>query len=1046
MQRPSNQDADGTVWATGALRLGEAGMDLRRPSEPPALADLLNARFLDERTLQRRNGYAGGALTDRSAWPAGGNLTPGAWTYGHGTRVTGSVALAPNTHYPEHTAARQVFQLGDQTAVWTGDRLLLRRPDGLFDGSSSFWVRASDVAGGSTASTLLPRGIPAHLPLVTDVQVPASLGGAEFPEVLATADVLHVLTIGNLLVTAARISRSTGDLLDTADLTGTSTSPVEPSLVSSAGVVTAVFRDTSDGGLRIRFYTGNGWTAQDFVTLDNVSAYDVRATATGFVVVWLTGTTLKCAVYAGTSCVAAPVALSPSHTPAAPISICVSPVDASLGVAYRSTNLYLETFSTSTGASTGFAPQIRAAWTPGTVSVSARLLSDTTSSTTEWVVHSDSSGVVKVNSVSTAHAGTVTTTTRANSDLLTRSWTVGDEVFAWCRSRNSGGNYLLCGAVAPYVAGFSERETGVAPYTGSFNTWPTRVQADPADPDGVTFAWIRFFVTGTSAQVGNLLIGLVDHLPALSVAQHGRSAYLSGSCVKNWDGRTLADAGFHDYPTITPGSQSTGGFLTVGGTYNWLARAVWYNDQGERFESSTVISAQTVMTASNTRVSLAVSCVPATSMSGVTIEVYRTTSLGTAYYLEGTVTNDPTTASVTFLSSTSDATLITQAGDPHETGFDVAGNKNPEILERFAPLGCAILATVGDRLWGAGGQVPAGRAQFSLLRSGTFGAGFDDLGGYVQVDNEGGGVTSVAASNNAVVVLEADRVYVMADTGPDNYGNGTYAAPELRLAAGASTHAGTCVTQLGVLYWGTEGPLLLDYAFRVQNLSSPVRPLTSTLTPTAVQVDVHRMEVVWFCGTQAVLLNYMGGAPRWARWSTPNVVGASPDYLVTTAGRLLAESATASGDDGVPFQFLWRTGNVRPEALLQGATLVQRVGVLGKFEGSHQLRARTYFDGSPLWSEEAVWSPTDGTWLGTVDSVASLVPAQVDAQVGDADHSGAYASHKRLRRQNCHYFAVEVSDISSGTPTCTPFEMSFVVGARPGLGRTPVTTYTGQGR
>src|SRR6185503_14885076 len=89
--------------------------------------------------------------------------------------------------------------------------------------------------------------------------------------------------------------------------------------------------------------------------------------------------------------------------------------------------------------------------------------------------------------------------------------------------------------------------------------------------------------TGGSTVYGGLL-GLMNFTPQLSAAAYGKSIYLSGSAVKNWDGIALIDAGFHDFPTATVTSGS-GGSLTSGGVYAWRVKAVRYNGKGERFES-----------------------------------------------------------------------------------------------------------------------------------------------------------------------------------------------------------------------------------------------------------------------------------------------------------------------------------------------------------------------------------------------------------------------------------------------------------------------------
>ena len=99
-----------------------------------------------------------------------------------------------------------------------------------------------------------------------------------------------------------------------------------------------------------------------------------------------------------------------------------------------------------------------------------------------------------------------------------------------------------------------------------------------------------------------------------------------------------------------------------------------------------------------------------------------------------------------------------------------------------------------------------------------------------------------------------------------------------------------------------------------------------------------------------------------------------------------------------------------------------------------------FYDGSPMWSEEFTWEPATETWLTAESDVGDLTPAQADALTWN-DHSGAYHTHKRLRRQTCDYFRVEVSDVNSDHATFTPHELVCELGRKPGLGRTAVNTF-----
>lgn len=88
-QRSSQQDSDGITWQTVAIALGTAGLDLRTPIDLSALNELLNAHFIDGRTVSQRNGHDALDIHDGSNIAlAGPGLHPtGDWVFGHGAVV-----------------------------------------------------------------------------------------------------------------------------------------------------------------------------------------------------------------------------------------------------------------------------------------------------------------------------------------------------------------------------------------------------------------------------------------------------------------------------------------------------------------------------------------------------------------------------------------------------------------------------------------------------------------------------------------------------------------------------------------------------------------------------------------------------------------------------------------------------------------------------------------------------------------------------------------------------------------------------------------------
>lgn len=1045
MARNSQQDQDAVDWQTVGLRLGTLGLDLRQPSGSGSLTKLLNARFLDEQNIARRDGHLSYQAQDASDYPTfnstiifnhaiGGPITPIGWTYGHGQRLSPTNANATGSeHLPAPLRGQSTFRFRGNDVVWTGDRLLQMRTDGLGAlGGSLFW-------GDNSATKPLAYGHPAYLPSQADSSPCDTILG-EHVQTCLTSTVRVVASSGSA-VTTWITNRATGALVLKATLGG-GTSPVDIRLFQSGAAVVCLWRDFVSANLYISSWLGSTWSVASVID-SGVNAFEVAPVAGGFHLAYRTTAALWISHYVGGAVTDQPYTHKTSiptvTTPNGPTAIGVAPSGMLYVVWAATTGLYARVYDPLAGFM-GAVVQISATTTwDGGLSVAIRGVPFNGSY--PCVVHAGSGTTVRTIEFVRANPTNVTRTdTKFNSVMTSRSFVVGNEVFCWLRATNANTAYLLGGAARTLVCGYADREEAGSDFAvidASIRPLPM-VNPDPLDATGTQFTWIRPYHTGqTYTHPGNVRIGDLNFLPPLSVAHFGRSVYLSGSSVRNWDGVALGDTGFQSFPVVNSSAPAGGGSpgLTALGVYEYRVYAVRYNAQGERFQSAARVYTAPTLTGTDNKLTLTIATLPDTNHSDVVFEVYRTKSTLSAFFLEGTVANDLTAATVSFVSQLDDGALGLKLGDPHATGVG-----NIVELEEFGPLGCTILAVAGDRLFGAGGQVPRGQVQFSKLKENGEGVGFDDLAGTQDVDSQGGDITSIVGYNDAIVVFQKERLYMLAGTGPDNFGVGTFSVPQIVLADGATTHAGTAVIQAGVLYWGDNGPRILQPNFRVENISAPIHALTGGMVPSGVQVDLSRQEVVWYTSSgDAVLWNYRGSS-RWAQWNGLPIAGCSEAALVTTDGRLLIESPDAVGDGGLRFEFVGRTGELRPGTMLGGATLLRSVGFVGSHDGDHTMRVRVHYNGSPLWTDEWTWQPDTGTWLGAGSDFATLTPAQVDALL-PTDHSGQYATHKRVTRQNCRHFTVEWSDTGAVGPTFTPYELSLELGAMGGLGRVPVNTF-----
>lgn len=1055
MQRNSRDDSEGTVWQTVGIPLGERGLDLRRPDDPLTLTELRNARFQDARTIVRRGGHTGRLLQDRSFFTLDKTVT-NEWIYGHGTRIAiNGNDEWDNEHHPVHIRGGGTFSLGNTDVAWTGDRLLVAQADGAFYGTHGQWDRTPDGTGE-------PYGHPAFLPVQTDSHPPLIVTSDQLDTGLFETTRLVVFSNEDERLEAHLIDRETGSIISSNLIDDDNGPPLNVRVVNSGGIPFVLYMNSA--GLQVTHYNGGIWDTPDVID-PAVDTYDVAVVDNGFHVAWRVDSEIFMGRFIYDHTTDSPyefgsVVDTDTATPNGALAVSVNTheyvalawqatifVDAEIDswTPGLYTQYYLPDLTPFSGVPLALNTIANAGFphnpTPSAgLTCSFRLLRDS-EARPSYLVHfayedSDDLPTTAIYEAGPFGALNATSlvagTTLHNTSITSRSFRVGDEVFVWLQAANSGTSFLAAGVTTPQISGVSDREEAVTGPNDGVTTWLQNVSADPLTPES-RFSWIRSYDAGSYFRAGNTRLGDIDFLPSLSAVNFGRSVYVAGSHPRNWDGTELGDAGFNDYPITTLVASNSSGNLPSSKAFNVRAYYVRYNKMGERFVSPAV-TVGTSTGVSDDTITATTRTTALTNHDDVKIEFYRTEGDGTTFYLETTIDNDRSQANVSVTLGLSDAALRIRPADPHAAGLGALSE-----LEEFGPIGCETFVVAGDRIWGVGGQVPAGIAQFSKLYENGEGAGFDALAGTQTLDATGGNITSIQSfGDSAVVAFQRERIYVIMGNGPDNFGSGSFGVPQLVLADGALNHAGTGVTPLGVVFWGAGGPRILGTNFRVENISEPVGPLADTLTPTGVRVDLAKCEVVWYTAEgDALLWCYSSQNSRWARWDGLPIAGVSSRCLVTTDGHLLVPADTDL-DDGRRFTFDFATGNVRLESLLNGGILLRRLGIAGEYLGPHRVKFKIYYNGSPHWTEKVRWSPADRTWLTAASEWEDLTAAEIDA-LDITEQAGTYSTHRRVERQTCRYFRVLVSD--GGDVGFTPWELTFEVGATPGLGRTAINTF-----
>jgi hypothetical protein len=1064
MQKNSNSDYDGQMLDTGSLQIGKKGLDLRQSIDQDSLTSLNNARFSDTTTVERRTGHTSKILQDSSNFASGQGQSTSQWVYGHGNIVQNQDGLY--RHHPISTQNLFTFNYDNKDVSWTGDRLLVHQDSTLPSlGTSGFWQNQS--GGLPVVSTpSLPQGIPCFLPSMVDfvppVKMPISFvnGINSYDTAISRTQRILASTAGivtgpfpNGKVTAEIIDIQSNTIVNSSTIsTVDSVNYANIKTVYSGGRFMVFWTDTGLNQLYQATWTGTAWITQ--VLLFSANDFDLYSTSFNgtYYIIYRFGAVIKARAFLGSSTISTPiipdtVVDTTGSTPNGCVSLATNPTGQIAVTWFSTTGVWAREYSNKMLVKTGFAAVNIDTFADSDLGISITSATIPVGDNYRWTVyagyfvygnHSTGNLAVRIRSFLTTSGATNMDSlnlVKYGCSLQSRAFTVGNETFAWLRGEWFPLSFLLAGVTDPIVCGYADRGESIRHSRGT----PPSVSQYPDDQ--YKFTWARSAggngnnTTDKTTNTATYKYSDMDFLPQITAAQYGLSMYLSGSAIQNFDGNECSDAGFQDLPSTGGAANGTGGVLSAG-NYQLRVYLVRYNAKGERFVSSAITS-NTVNVAATGKINWTILPVTSITANDAVLELYRTGANGTTFTLLDIIANNKNVPSIVYSDQfASDASIASNPGDPYQAQLGGLA----EVMQT-GPIGCTILISYNDRLWGVGGQVPRGRLQFSKLKIDKFGVGFDALSGFNTIDSEGGIITSIAGMNNSLVAFESDKIFVLQGDGPDNFGRGNFTPAQFAAAKGAITHFGTILTDIGLVYWNEGGPHRLTGQFNVENISDPIRPLAVTLLPTGVRLNPQQQEVVWYTATGTALLLDYKQTNRWATWSGLFVSAASSEGLATTDGRLLKPNSSVYNDGGQTYVFSARTSQLRVDSLLQGYDILKRYGVTGTYEGEHTLELRMYYNGSPLWEEDEIWQPEPNTYLQPASAFGSLTAAQMDA-LTTYDKSGNYATHRRCKRQNCQRFQLEFLDSGPDGKSFSPQSLEFEFGMRPGFGRSPVTTFT----
>lgn len=547
----------------------------------------------------------------------------------------------------------------------------------------------------------------------------------------------------------------------------------------------------------------------------------------------------------------------------------------------------------------------------------------------------------------------------------------------------------------------------------------------------------------------------LDYLPKLRSAQLGRCTYFAGAQAHCYDGQTVTEAGFHLFPEnidVTAGAAGN-----PNGDYIYRVRWAWKNAQGEEVVSAATFT-QT-FSATSDKIVLGIPSLGMTRKDGVYALVYRNEASGTAWYLvssrdplasgdNGYVANEDTTLIMSFTDNLSDADLISRE-------VDTIGNAGG--LERFSPPACEVIAAGRDRLWVAGGELPAG----DILPSLSFEAGravhFDQRL-QTTIDRDARPITAIGFLGNSTLVFKPDRIYAFEADGPNNLGIGSFDVPRvITTDAGAQSQEGLVLVENGLFFQGLGNIQMLGFNYQVMDPGLTV-PDSGAMTISGAFLAPADHEVRFYSATDDYpTLVYNLHYKQWTTWTGLTCAGAvvGPGYkacLGRLDGRLWVETDDHWTDAGRGYRAKWRTAWLHAEHL-QAFQRVRKVALLGDLYGTHRLRLRAFYDDRTYPESVCYWDASDdfnddtwgaNTWGAGVwgDTEGTETQGLNEVVIRARPRDRVYQFRYGLQRQKCSRISIEIDDggAHSEGPSLTALALEF--GRRGGLSRVPARSLT----
>lgn len=515
---------------------------------------------------------------------------------------------------------------------------------------------------------------------------------------------------------------------------------------------------------------------------------------------------------------------------------------------------------------------------------------------------------------------------------------------------------------------------------------------------------------------------------------------IAGGYVKNYDGTSVVEQGFHLYPECTIADGTAVGSIPTG-TYSYKFVWEWYDNNGQVVRSQTSIPTSVTIVTTTHSVNLTVKTLPITSRisssgyndTNPVLAIYRTLVGGTTYYrvnqsVSEYVYNTTASSTITYNDNKLD-TAISSNSVIYTTGG---------VFDNVATPSANLMALQKNRIILAGCDTDPNVIFYSKEKESGVGIEFsNELS--VTIDSLGGDITALAGMDDKILIFKKSLIYFIAGTGSDKVGNGSFTPPQLVATdTGCANPQSIVLTSNGIMFQSPKGIYLVDRQMGVSYVGAPIKDYEQyTFTSAANLPDHSRVQFTTAEGYSLIYHTYFN---KWTTFSNLPANAATSNasvwYIAGSTGVFQAVSGQTYDDGNAPIISSLKTSWISI-AGIEGFQRIYSILFLGDNQlVTDRLKMNLYYDFREFIGQQLSIQPSQN-----VGTYGSDNPYGSNAYGGTNDGTAQYVA--RPRQQKCTSIQIELMDDFPTGARGASFkfsELALVVGVKQGYNKNLSTT------